>query len=859
MTTPTSTVETDLEGWLAKQPVWLQYGAHALIKGTVIGSKEIAGFAEMAISEASGTLAPPDPLPRFDSLGAHTGGAVALQSLSKISGINNLNPRNPLDFGTEKLAVVYGPTGSGKSSYVRILKHACGARYKGEIHPNVFNNTSVPQSCTISFSDASGSHSIVWSPASNGAPPLSTIDIFDSHCGQSYLASETQPTYEPRPLVFLSELAALCDRVAAKLSVAIAVKAKALPLLLPEHASTNGGKWYAALTAVTKQEDVDANCSWTEQDQADFDSLAKFLAETSPKDRARELEVKKGFVDGLVTSLKKHSAAYSDEVCQVLMTLRRTAQEKQQMAELAAKANLKDAVLDGVGTKQWLDLWSIARTYSVEVAYPDQPFPHTDGDARCVFCQQKLSPEAKNRLLSFDQYVKKEAAAAAKTAKDKLQETIDQLPALPDTETLKAKCTSAGMSDSMLESLSGFCTKLKARRTLLLADGITDHFGERPVTGDWEASSKNLADGYTAKAKEFLEGFNEAERAVKQGRQKELSAKKWIASQKSAVETEAKRLGEVAILEKAKDLCGTKAISFKNRSLAGILITPAYISAFNAELKRLGAKRVMVELVRTRVERAAVLHQVKLKDDIRHKPIQEVLSEGEHRIVSIAAFLADVSSKPNGSTFVFDDPISSLDLDFEEAVVQRLVELSKTRQVIVFTHRLSLLGMLQDYAKKADIPVRVVSVCKEPWGAGEPGDQTIETAKPKAVLNQHLPARISAARAALEKEGDAVYKLHAQSICTETRKLVERIIELELLADVIQRHRRAINTQGKLDKLSDIKLEDCAFLDEMMTKYSRYEHAQSAEAPVELPLPDELAEDVAKLKKWRDELEARRK
>jgi len=82
---------------------------------------------------------------------------------------------------------------------------------------------------------------------------------------------------------------------------------------------------------------------------------------------------------------------------------------------------------------------------------------------------------------------------------------------------------------------------------------------------------------------------------------------------------------------------------------------------------------------------------------------------------------------------------------------------------------------------------------------------------------------------------------------------------LDLLADVIQRHRRAINTQGKLEKLSDIRPEDCVLLDEMMTKYSRYEHSQSSEAPVELPHPDELNEDVAKLKKWRDELEDRRR
>ena len=85
------------------------------------------------------------------------------------------------------------------------------------------------------------------------------------------------------------------------------------------------------------------------------------------------------------------------------------------------------------------------------------------------------------------------------------------------------------------------------------------------------------------------------------------------------------------------------------------------------------------------------------------------------------------------------------------------------------------------------------------------------------------------------------------------------MIELELLADVIQRHRRAINTLGKLGKLADIQPDDCALLEEMMTKYSRFEHAQSAEAPVELPPPEELLEDVATLKKWRDGVETRRK
>ena len=167
--------------------------------------------------------------------------------------------------------------------------------------------------------------------------------------------------------------------------------------------------------------------------------------------------------------------------------------------------------------------------------------------------------------------------------------------------------------------------------------------------------------------------------------------------------------------------------------------------------------------------------------------------------------------------------------------------------------------MVEDYAEKGEVALRMIHIRKEPWGVGEPGDPTIEAARPKTALNDLLPKRIAAARAVLEKEGDALYRVYAQSICTETRKLVERMIEWDLLADVIQRHRRGIKTMNKIEKLADILPEDCKFLNEMMTKYSRYEHAQSAEAPVALPEPDELEEDVARLKKWRDELEKRRK
>jgi len=80
--------------------------------------------------------------------------------------------------------------------------------------------------------------------------------------------------------------------------------------------------------------------------------------------------------------------------------------------------------------------------------------------------------------------------------------------------------------------------------------------------------------------------------------------------------------------------------------------------------------------------------------------------------------------------------------------------------------------------------------------------------------------------------------------------LLERMIESELLADVVQRFRRSVNTQGKLARIT---AEDCKLFDDMMTKYSRYEHSQPKEAPVAPPAPDELKADLEKLQYWHSE------
>jgi len=119
-----------------------------------------------------------------------------------------------------------------------------------------------------------------------------------------------------------------------------------------------------------------------------------------------------------------------------------------------------------------------------------------------------------------------------------------------------------------------------------------------------------------------------------------------------------------------------------------------------------------------------VYHRISLRNTVKEVKTSDILSEGEFRIVSLAAFLADSGGRGGRTPFIFDDPISSLDHVYEEATARRLVELSQTRQVVIFTHRLSLVGFLDKYAEKQGVNPSLI--CLSRYQPGEVTDLSID-------------------------------------------------------------------------------------------------------------------------------------
>ena len=297
--------------------------------------------------------------------------------------------------------------------------------------------------------------------------------------------------------------------------------------------------------------------------------------------------------------------------------------------------------------------------------------------------------------------------------------------------------------------------------------------------------------------------------------------------------------------------------------VAEAAITDAYVARFNNELGSLKAKNIKVKLVKTEAKKGKVYHGLQLLDAVdQNVKLDQVLSEGERRIISLAAFLADVADKPHASTFIFDDPISSLDQDFELAVAARLVQLAKTRQVLVFTHRLSLYVALENEAKKMGEDWKDKHHTQK-WietYSGISGQTAEESARNANTTkaNNILITKLGDAKRKGDQEGSSAYKDMASGLCSEIRILLERTVENDLLNSIVLRNRISVTTDNKLPWLTKIEPEDCHLIDELMTKYSTLVHSQSAENPVEIPAEPELKKDLEALKSWREEFKSRK-
>lgn len=336
------TVISGLPKWFSERPKWLQIAATRLIEQIELSDKDISDFASFCQQEAEGKLTQVNCSFSASAFSQSAAGNLRLCSISDIEGVNALAPKKPLKFGKGNITVIYGYNGSGKSGYVRLLKHICGARGLGTLHRNVYKSPSIAQKASISFEQNGTIKSYMWTDQGI-CDDLKSVDIFDTSTGRIFVSSEEEVSYEPPILSFFSLLIEVCEKVAAALDSEVNRQQSKKPNMSVELRTTGEGIWYENISAQTTSEDIDRQCFFGTKDGIEIQSLQLRLAEQAPSEKAKQLRKQKSYIDALVQDAQKYLRQLSDKNCRRIIAAQRKSILKKIVAETAADKVFSDS------------------------------------------------------------------------------------------------------------------------------------------------------------------------------------------------------------------------------------------------------------------------------------------------------------------------------------------------------------------------------------------------------------------------------------------------------------------------------------------------------------------------------------
>ena len=846
----------DILAWSQGRALWQRDALRRLTQAEELTDRDTADLTAICKDR---TL-PAQPL-TADHIRAPDAGmpAVQLRAMRDVLNVNALPEEQRLTFLTRGVTIVYGDNGSGKSGYVRILKRACRARGPDErILKNIYTAPAGgPQQAVIDFTAGMQDQSERWTYGLPSTPLLSRVSVFDSRTANVHVDETNDVAYTPYPMNLLERLVRACRAVKSKLEAEIAAIEAQTPwaLVSPDCSqNTAAGRFLAALSVATTPQQVETLATLSPDDQARLAILAADLAQ-DPRATAVRLHAEQGRLDTLTRRLEALSGAVSDVSAWRLHALRDDYWAKREAARVAAQTLFTGEPLSSVGSDTWRALWEAARAYSAEAAYAGRPFPVSDDEARCVLCQQSLDLDAVARLRRFEQFVQDRTQQEEQEAREAFEDHQTTLAGA----ALPASDLHAGVilirdelgQPALAALVRRFAITARWRLRRLLRNNVAS---DAPAPGLPAAELRAASAELESRATALLSDDRfEARSALKREHQ-ELQDRKWLAGIKHDVLAEIERKTQLTRLRSAlRDTVHTQ-ISNKSSALSESLVTNRLRGRFAQEIDCMSIAGLAIELRKIRTHHGVPQFRVSLI----HKPdakAGQVLSEGEHRCVALAAFLAELSTTDSQSGIVLDDPVSSLDHLHREQIADRLAEEGRNRQVIVFTHDLPFLFLLDRACHEHDTEVALRHVLRRGQAPGHCENTPPMKAQRAEQRVRSLQAHLDNTRIQYEQFPTDVWLITAKGLLGHLRDTWESAVE-GVVAPVLRTFSSKIDTRGFF-KLSAITLQDA---DAMRAGYGRCStllHKASDALNPAVPTPDQIADELSALRCWIDILQTR--
>lgn len=856
----------EIHDWSQHLPAWQQDAVARLYANRTLGSSDYDDLFALAKSE-KGLDDPKKRVPQ--KLGAAQvatqpvpSRVVQLVSIKEISNVNALADGASLPLSPTGLTVIYGENGTGKSGYSRVLKRACRARDQTEsILPdaNKKPGTTGPAKAVFEALVNGKPQDFGWQNGAAAPEELSELSIFDSHCARAYIDNQGDFSYIPYGLDILEGLVVACNTVKER---TVAEKANSAPNVAVFAAlaktSTKVGAALTAIPGATRAADIEALATMTDAEAARLAELNKALVEADPKQKALALRQKATRLANLTTRMGTAIALVNAEKLSNLRTLIDISNGAKHAAELAAK-DFKEAPgqLPGTGGEEWKSLFESARDYAL-ISHVDHAFPNLPAQSPCPLCQNELGQAGADRLVRFEAFVQQAAEKTAKDAKAKAVEAYRDIEHatldLSIDETLAQEVSE--ISADLAKTCADLQTVLNVRRDgALQASGGKLEWGQIPHMGvDPRAMLDVAVATLQSRATTLQESMDEKAKAAMVAEQAELEARRRLGELKSAVLDAIAKHENCAKLQACIEGLATMTISRKSTELSKTMANQEVADALNAELKSLNVHELQV-VMKPESPGGRTKFKLALQLPSGGAP-SAILSEGEQRAIAIASFLAEVKLGKGRGGIVFDDPVSSLDHRRRWEVATRLATEAHHRQVIVFTHDIYFLCILQQKAEELGAPLTAQYIRRTGKGYGVRAPSLpFDTLNTKARVGRLRQWLATLERAHKNGEEDDAKRL-TRDIYRHLRLAWERSIEEVLFDSVVQRFGEVVSTQ-RLKRVT-VEDEDYKEIDAGMSKSSKFEHDAAATVHLPTPHPDEVKDDIDRLDTWRLKVESRK-
>lgn len=872
------TILNDIIDWVASKPSFWQVAVDRLIRNNHLSETDISELKEICkvdsgLSDFEFDAVDLDDLRAFADNSVNDDNII-LSKITNIDNINALSKSSELEFAPSGLTIVYGDNGSGKSSYVSILKHSCNTRgLKPRINANLYDPTSAgnDKKADIEYtSDGINFTTVNLINETVSENTLKKIDVFDTFSANHYIEGEDEIAFIPQGLSIVEKLAEAVKNVEAQLTLEISNPSmqKFNYELLEVPVETTAKLFLDNLNANSTLDELRAESKWNATKSERVETLVKEidkLKATDPKKNLKANEEKIKRFEILINKFQNLENNLTGQALNNLKQILNTFCTAKKALEESSNTAFSDLPIQGVGNNAWKILWESARKFYNENTQTES-FPNVSDNSACPLCLQDLEEQARERFTKFEDFVKNDIQKTFDEAKEKYDLAIENLKRLDFNfeEQVPISLELNELIENYSEKQVDYLNLLSQQKEYIVGLSNSMKTIENINTIEIESTPKTLIQDLKNSLLEVNEKLkvqsidDDLKPLLKELNQ--LNGEKKIHEHKPKLGREIYRQKKVDLLNQCISKCNTRAITTLSNELTTRYVNQNLKQNFKSELKKLGFKNIKIE-TETKGQRGKQYHYLKLdEDNSNNVALKDILSEGEHRCISLATFLSELSISEHKSAIIFDDPVSSLDHKWRNKISKRITEEALKRQVIVFTHDITFLLMIQEHSESLNCDLVIKSLTRKPKETG-----IVATNPPWDALS--VGKRIGLLKSAyqqLEKiertETEEVYKERAKVLYGKLRETWERFIEEVFLNGAIQRFGRAIQTK-RLSKITDLTDEDYNLVDANMSKCSTYftGHDTAGTLIEEMPNSDDFLADLKVLEEYKKEIEKRRR